>query len=1329
MPRNIPFFCSFTRRVLCLCFYTVTVACGLSQIPGSSSFQPEEESPILERWRWRELEALQQMEMICGTEDADSLLWFATREGVISYDGIGTQLFPFPEEIKGTLTLQLFPSKNGKLYAYTTSGLYSLKDNNWKHELDFPDPTFAEGRNFIVRNSYGVEFAAVKRGLYRLDQESPTLITELQAYPTSLSIDAHDQLWVTLNLANIIERHQSDAQGVTTPEQHAIFNPEGDEYWHFSQIVASALSDEIWTIDWRPNNAPMSYSPDSKEWAEQDITQFAGNNALISGARIGPDSILLISKSNMLVNHNGQWSTLDYPEFEIPTNAPYAFLRNNGNLIVGGSGEVVYEIELSEDRWQSFPNLHFQAESTNRSVWYLSSAGEVVQHDTVYNKWIHHNSGVINKPVGLFHSKDDFVWAYGTHDGSPAVSIFDGSNWKLNKHPELINSIGHLSATQLSNGDVLFASASVEPAEGKGGLVRYFKTASGEFRHQHIAPPIVPNRPASIAEGLDGTLWIGGSGLHTTKADFSEPAKPAAQFSRENWIDHVVVDNEGKVWVAMWQKGLYRKDGDTWTRFTPPQEIRENQVGFVLVDKVRPGNIWVATSKGVSRFDGENWFPNSLPGNVRFNRESGTLKQSLDGAIWVNLANRNWYFRADSTTSKSQKPFEGFRTTRYRLDEEPPHLSLRAEVQESVYPSSLYFEWTGSDKWSFTPQSELRYSYRINEEDWTPYSFKTSTTLVNYPAGQHQIQVRGVDMDGNVSTEVVKASFTILPPIWQRSWFIAAIGATALSIVILISLLIKQGIKHFVQIEEFKIQFFTNISHELRTPLTVILGPLESLLNKYSETEDKKVLELACKNARKMLFLIDQLLDFRSAEQGNIKLNLANSDFNECAKEAARLIQPLAADRSQTLSIEISEQPCLAWFDSEKVEKIISNLLSNAIKYTQTGGNILLRVNISSGQDSYTATIQVEDNGAGIPKKKIDSIFELFYRADNSPSNKVRGSGIGLAYTKNLLELCNGTIDVESPITTVDGEEKGTRFTVSIPLPKTPPLSRTELSETSIEDFPDTTETPELPEPEIDETSIKPVVLIVEDDDDIRAFLATELEKDYQLIEAENGATGWTKAVERIPDIILTDVMMPEMDGKDLCRKIKSSESTSHIPVIMLTALKSESHEISGLEAGADDYIAKPIRIDILKKRIHNLLQARERIHEQFKRLNPAIRIAPKNIASNPVDESFLDKAIAQIEQNISDPFFDVESLAGSMGMSRMTLYRKFKAVTGESPSVFIRSIRMSKSAELLQGEQYNISEISDLVGFSEISHFSNSFKKHFKCTPSQYREKVRSSD
>lgn len=1303
MLRNLPLF----NLALLIFVSPLTVASG---------FEPDADFSPSEQWRWHEQELLRGYIIYYGVETGDDTLVFSTPESLLFYDGYRLEEVPYPEEFGDFVAYQLFSSKNGYLYIHGSNGVVSYRDGEWAIELEHTY-TSAEIVNVFVSNGTGHEFAVLYHGVYRIEGTEFARVEGIPEGYQSAAFDGLGRLWCNASNGRIV-RYQIDADGEVAPNSGVeIFV--GYRHVTHPWIVAGPESEDIWITNWRLGSPARRWNEREQSWTSIDLSHLSGNHGHTSGYRINETDMVVFTKTAVLFLHGDEWHSLGYPDFDFPTNQPFFIQRKNGNLVLGGRGEKIYEIEYDPTQQDSYHGLHFQCDVAGKNRWYISTEGYVVEQDTIYDTWKRHEDNVIDTPVTLFKSRDDRVWAAGSHQGVAAVSYYDGRRWKMDTFPELNGFISHLSARELPNGDILFGSGDdSSPTEG-GGFVRYVNGSTKE-PPQYVGPPVVPRRIVGFAVDDQNTIWAGGIKLFSLPLDLKSEFKIWKDLEDEVWIDHLIEDDESNIWVGLWNRGLYRISGDDWNLFRNDDQIASSQVSYLLKDRYREGNLWIATDRGISRFDGEVWYPQALPTELRFYRESGTLRQSSDGAIWVNRAARGWYFRRKSNFYLTKSIHDNFRTVRYQPDTNPPMVEIQSDIAKTTSPANIIVEWSGVDKWSNTPRSELKYSYRLNGDDWSPFESSTSHGFLDLPSGSFEFEVRAIDLDGNISPETAKASFVIIPPVWQRPWFVIACIVALGTIMVLVYLLFRQRIHHVIQLEEFKLQFFTNISHELRTPLTVILGPLESQLAKLPLEWDKRPLELAYRNAQKTLALIDQILDFRSAETGNIKIELARSDLIETVKEVVHLIRPLADARSQVLDFNYEHESCVVWYDAEKIEKILNNLISNAIKYTQRNGKISVTVKIHDFEESVNAELVVEDNGAGIPIGKIDDIFEVFYRAGTTKNKKVRGSGIGLAYTKNLVEACDGSISVESPITNVNGTQQGTRFTVSLPLSK-----KAEGRPETVTPI-DTTENDPPPAAEVavanrEEPNELPRILIAEDDDQIREFLASELGDSWEVSSAEDGAKALALAAEQIPDLIVTDIMMPEVDGKELCRRIKSDDKTSHIPVIMLTALKSEMHELEGLELGADDYLSKPVRLSILKRRIQNILETRRKLHERFSQQKQEAKVVTREITTNTVDETFLNKAVSMIEENVGDPLFDVEEFAHRMHMSRMTLYRKFKAITGDSPSSFIRSIRMNKAAALLSTGEHTVSEVADRVGISDLSSFSTSFKKHFKVSPSQY--------
>ena len=513
------------------------------------------------------------------------------------------------------------------------------------------------------------------------------------------------------------------------------------------------------------------------------------------------------------------------------------------------------------------------------------------------------------------------------------------------------------------------------------------------------------------------------------------------------------------------------------------------------------------------------------------------------------------------------------------------------------------------------------------------------------------------------------------------------------------------------QMDQLKSRFFANISHEFRTPLNLILAPLHK--NKFPIPAWE--LEMMGRNAKRLLRLVNQLLDLAKLEVGLVQLENRYINVFKFIGEIAYSFTPLADSRQIRLVIDIPERDFVTYLDPDKLEKIIYNLLSNALKFTPGGGVVTIQL---SEYKSDFLCISVSDTGIGIPEELKEKVFNRFFQADSSQTRKYEGTGIGLSLTKELVELMQGTISLESE------SQKGCTFTVVMPkgIASNDPI---EIGQGVLEHFSDPTgfytETPTVEEEGIVDISLsdkKPLVLIVEDIADLRKYIKSELSDEFTIIEAENGVSGLKIARERIPDIIVTDIMMPEMDGVTMTRHIREEDLTSHIPIILLTARGDGETKLKGFETGAEQYLVKPFEIDELIARVKGLLSRSERLRIKY---SQSITLKPEDKPIENRDAQFLKKLVKIVEDNISNEAFTVEHMQQEIGMSRMQLHRKLKALTNQSASDFIRTIRLKRAAQILGEPGISISEAAYLSGFNHMSYFSKCFKDEFGVLPSDY--------
>jgi signal transduction histidine kinase/CheY-like chemotaxis protein len=552
--------------------------------------------------------------------------------------------------------------------------------------------------------------------------------------------------------------------------------------------------------------------------------------------------------------------------------------------------------------------------------------------------------------------------------------------------------------------------------------------------------------------------------------------------------------------------------------------------------------------------------------------------------------------------------------------------------------------------------------------------------------------------------------------------------------------LLKEKSDKLKEIAEIKSRFFANISHEFRTPLTLIVGPLEQMLSQCRDLKQKRTLTLMLRNAQRLLSLINQLLELSKFESGQVRLRASQQNIVTFLKGIVSSFELLANQNEVDLTVYAEKENIPLYFEPEKLEEVMCNLLINALKFTPQGGKISLSIRGFPPGSGEMVEIAVCDTGPGIPRDQMSSIFDRFYQLDSTFEHHKKGFGIGLALVREFILLHHGEIDVNSR------EGEGTEFVIHLPMGKahlSPGEIVTQRASSSqphqrVKDYREIArhyasileldkEQPEPasePEPAgvypIDPAKVKQdIVLVVEDSADMRQYIREALEPRYNVVEAANGREGIRMAKEIIPDIIISDIVMPEVDGNELCRMLKSDIKTSHVPLILLSVKSLDRDVIKGLQAGADDYITKPFSTKILCTRIKNLIDLRRQLHLKIKR---EMTLQPVEISVSSMDQDFLSDLQCLIEKNISDPGFSVDQLAKNMVMSQSTLYRKVQALTGETPIEFLRSYRLKRAAQLLKDKFGNVTEVAFEVGFSSTAYFTKCFKKKFHQLPSAFQ-------
>nr|WP_226904835.1 hybrid sensor histidine kinase/response regulator transcription factor [Pedobacter schmidteae] len=813
---------------------------------------------------------------------------------------------------------------------------------------------------------------------------------------------------------------------------------------------------------------------------------------------------------------------------------------------------------------------------------------------------------------------------------------------------------------------------------------------------------------------------------------------------KSSQINCVKEDREGNIWVGSLRGGLslYHPKTGSFSTYTKADGLASDNIIDMLADN--EGMLWLSTDRGLTKFDVKrNTFKNyniadGLPAN-EFNFNSAYKDKS--GKLYFGSYNGLVAFTPRDIKENAFVPkvvFSGLKLFNKPIAIGGPDKLLKEDIS---FTKSITFS-AGQNIFTidflalnYIQPQRNKYAYKLDgfEKDWN-YVGIPSATYTNLPSGKYTFMVKGSNNDGLWNDTPATLEIRVLPPVWRTWWayllyFIA--GSTLFYFILrftrrqqrLESELYYEHLNNERQQElyQMKLDFFTRISHEIRTPLTLIFAPLEKLIRQTKEnmTVNPQLLGIK-KNSDRLLRLISELLDFRKIESGNATLQVSQHDLVAFCHAVFQAYESLAEMKHIAYTFSRTEPEVMLYFDLSQMEKVCYNVLSNAFKYTPDGGEINFSIHTDAGQ----AKIVISDSGIGIPADVQDKIFTNFYQVKSGAAT-AEGWGIGLALVKNIVDLHHGEISVSSNVA-ADGKSSGTEITISL-LPgkahfmpeqfsdvNTVPLTSSAVQEVSIPVEAESTSEIVMEK--------KYTVLVVEDNDELRGFIVQSLQNIYHVLDSVNGLEGWDLAISHLPDIIVSDVTMPELNGLELCVRLKTEEQTNHIPVIMLTAMASQMHQVGGLEAGADVYITKPFSMQILELSIRNLLQGREGLKQKYLR---QIMLTPRKLEIVSPDEKFLDKLMLLIEGKMEDPDFNVGSLVEDIGMSQTVLYKKIKALTGLSITDFIKSQRLKRAAQLLSQKKLSIAEVAYSVGFNDRKYFSKEFRKQFGVAPSDYDEKT----
>lgn len=861
-----------------------------------------------------------------------------------------------------------------------------------------------------------------------------------------------------------------------------------------------------------------------------------------------------------------------------------------------------------------------------------------------------------------------------------------------------------------------------------------------------------------LLEDKEGMIWIGtykGLAVLNPQTDNFINYKKQNNLLPGYVVYSLLESSNGEIWAGT-SEGLVclNKDRLTPVLFTTADGLPSDIICGLAEDEKK--NIWISTHQGISKLNPpEKKFINYYAGDGLQGNEftrTAVFKDKRGKIFFGGTNGVTAFYPEDITEIKKEMNvlITGFHVANRPVkkgDKSGNNVITDTAVMDTEQFTLAYNENTFSIDFSvleFSNPDRISYQYKIKElgDEWI--STQPGTNRVTYSSlkpGKYTFSVQA--RDHNNFSNIRTVTIAITPP-WYQTWWakviwgcLGALLIYALTMYILSRIRHRQEVmrqKHMEQINEAKLQFFINISHEIRTPMTLIISPLEKLLAEHSEKQP--VYLMIYRNAQRILRLINQLMDIRKLDKGQMHLKFRETDIVGFINDLMQTFNYQAQKKNITFTFEKELEGAdslKVWIDLNNFDKVLMNVLSNAFKYTHEGGNI--EVSLKTGHnDAYRSAlkdyfeIDITDNGIGIDKNKIEQIFERFYQIDNDMTQSNFGTGIGLHLSRSLVELHHGIIKAENR---EDGQ--GTRFIIRLP------LGSNHLKAEELENPEETGSEPtisQLPKDSIYETEEenktneyrKPKaktryrVLIVEDDEEIRRYIRSELDSDFRIYECTNGREGLETILKEKPDLVISDVMMPEMDGITLCRKIKQNININHIPIILLTAKSKAEDQIEGLEIGADAYIVKPFNTELLRTTISNLIANRERLRGKLVgEQQVEEKITKIEMKSN--DEILMSKVMKTINDHLADPTLNVEMLAANVGMSRVHMHRKLKELTNQSARDFIRSIRLKQAANLLREKNLSVSEVAYATGFSNLSHFSNTFRDFYGISPSEYKE------
>lgn len=1292
----------------------------------------------------------------CILQDSYGFMWFGTTDGLNRFDG--QKFVVYRNEIQDAHSLgnnyvqTLFEDENRNIWVGTNSGvyLYNREKDNFSHfnKKTKYDVSISSEVTKIIKTQKGqIWIATLGQGIFIYDPQTNDLKQNSQY--TSFSWDLSEDKTHRIYSSSLQEGLISFDQNGNKIEVYTSFLDKKD-FSNFKINCIQTIDDKVWfSVGINSLNVLDTKTKQIKNYASENM-----NIGTIRAITEYSDRELLIGSDNGLYLFNsieGLFTRVDNPldPRSLSDQSIYAILKDSegGFWISTYLGGVNYLAQQTKV-FDYYPPTHNPALSTgkvisqfcednDRNIWIGSQDGLKILNNKTQTLEPYALPGKVQKyDIRSLLLEGDNLWIGTYSDGLKVLNLNTNKlseYYHIRESAQTICSNDVLSLYKDKKGDIYVGTT--------WGLCKYNKEEEN-FETLNFVGTMTS--VFDILEDKSGYLWVAtnNSGVFRYNSNnklwkhYSHDEESLSSIT-SNSIITIFEDSSGKVWLGTNGGGLcyFNEEDESFTDFDPHNLILPNKVIY-SIEEDNLGNFWISSNAGLLRINPDNKNNRKL-----FTQEDGlqsnqfnfkaSLKSSIGKLYFGGINGFNTFFPNDFKENSYIPPVYIVDIKLYNTEEteskellnlsEPVYLTKKITLPYNN--NSIIVEFSAL---SYEEPSRNKYAYTLEgfDKDWVNNDYSNIASYTNLPPGEYTLRIKGSNNDNKWDEEGTSVQITILPP-WWRSTLAYLVYALCIVIIlyILLKFLIHRSSEKFKrQLEEYQIEkekevyqskigFFINLVHEIRTPLSLIKLPLEKLSDKHFDDDNtSKYLKIINKNVTYLLNIVNQLLDFQKVENQNSTLELQELNINNLLQDIYDQFVHSAELNHLTMTLSLPDEPVRAFIDKEKVIKIINNLLSNALKFAKS------KIELQLEMQESELEIKVMDDGPGIPDAEKGKIFEAFYQAtQNNGNNAKTGTGIGLAFSRLLAENHKGSISLS------DNHWNGSSFVLTIP---------TEYNEEDLSqiEFVNALEgqvlTSSVENDNKTDNFKKCKVLLVEDNIDLLNLIDDSLNSHFTILKAENGRDALDILSKENIDLTVSDIMMPDIDGLELTRKIKSDINYSHIPIILLTAKTTMDSKIEGLEYGADVYIEKPFSVKYLHKQIENLLKLKQTYQKMIASFLPSD--AKTDISISKKDQEFIDKLHIEIEKHIAELDFSIDNIAETMFMSRSSFYRKIKSITGMSPNDYLKVFRLNKAAELLLEGNLSISEICDQVAFSSSSYFAKCFKAQFGVLPKDYLDKLK---